>query len=63
MVTHAVSHVDDVEFSAEDALRSDYDFLSEVCAWVKCFFLSLALSPNLVYLSFFRFAACLRVRA
>lgn len=31
MVTHARSHVDDVEFSAEDALRSDYDFLSEVC--------------------------------
>ncbi|CAN0233516.1 unnamed protein product, partial [Ectocarpus fasciculatus] len=30
MVTHARSHVDDVEFSAEDALRSDYDFLSEV---------------------------------
>lgn len=30
MVTCARSHVDDVEFSAEDALRSDYDFLSEV---------------------------------
>ena len=30
MVTYARSHVDDVEFSAEDALRSDYDFLSEV---------------------------------
>lgn len=30
MVTHARSHVDDVEFSAEDALRSDYNFLSEV---------------------------------
>lgn len=30
MVSHARSHVDDVEFSAEDALRSDYEFLSEV---------------------------------
>ncbi|CAM9946609.1 unnamed protein product [Ascophyllum nodosum] len=30
MVTHARSKVEDVEFSAEDALRSDYDFLSEV---------------------------------
>eukprot|EP00904_Undaria_pinnatifida_P005742 jgi/Undpi1/2298/HiC_scaffold_13.g05682.m1 len=30
MVTCARNHVDDVEFSAEDALRSDYDFLSEV---------------------------------
>lgn len=30
MVTHARSLVDDVEFSAEDALRSDYNFLSEV---------------------------------
>lgn len=30
MVTHARSHVEDVEFSAEDALRSDYNFLSEV---------------------------------
>lgn len=35
MVTHARSHVDDVEFSAEDALRSDYDFLSEVWFSVK----------------------------
>lgn len=30
MVTHARSHVEDVEFSAEDALRSNHDFLSEV---------------------------------
>lgn len=40
MVTHARSHVDDVEFSAEDALRSDYDFLSEVrsCSFTCCTF-------------------------
>jgi len=30
MVSLAKSHVDDVEFSAEDALRSDHDFLSQV---------------------------------
>jgi 2-isopropylmalate synthase len=30
MVAHAKTLVDDVEFSAEDALRSDPDFLSQV---------------------------------
>jgi 2-isopropylmalate synthase len=30
MVAHAKTLVDDVEFSAEDALRSDPNFLSEV---------------------------------
>ncbi|CAM9101613.1 unnamed protein product [Choristocarpus tenellus] len=30
MVEHARSYVDDVEFSGEDALRSDWEFLSEV---------------------------------
>ena len=30
MVTHAKTHTEDIEFSAEDALRSDPDFLAEV---------------------------------
>lgn len=30
MVALARSHVEDVEFSAEDALRSDWDFLAEL---------------------------------
>jgi 2-isopropylmalate synthase len=30
-VTEARTHVDDVEFSAEDATRTDWDYLEEVC--------------------------------
>jgi hypothetical protein len=34
MVAYARSLVEDVEFSAEDALRSDWEFLAQVCAAV-----------------------------
>ncbi len=31
MVAYARSLIEDVEFSAEDALRSDWDFLAQAC--------------------------------
>jgi hypothetical protein len=38
MVAYAKSFVEDVEFSAEDALRSDWAFLAEVCMLFLIYF-------------------------